>query len=667
MSSSPIIPSLRRRRLLTDPAAALETYITHIRITEYQTYPTSPPPPQARTPQTEKPRVIIVAVRKSGRLRVHKSKENPNGTFSIGKTWFLDDLTAIESFTSPTANPSHQEWAGDVGFVVTLGKPYYWQAQTDKEKKFFIASLIKIYSKYTGGRTPNLTGFDQRELEQVLGGAQAPRRQERPPLRPSPLETAPNSATASVVSGFNGSVGAQTTTAPPFPERVASRNPLVPNGKSSPAQSIDSGRPSQEQLPLRRLPSNNKSQDSVAAPSIARSEDVNSLRPRSKNGPAGGSNFVAPEPTPLPTEDKPPERKRPPMDPMRPLKVDRDLIPAPLMSPGMRREPMVPPRSMDRVTPRQNSVNRRKDSELFLDQGPMPNETNRPETPSGVSSPAFGTPVSAKSSIAPPATDESPSEPALETEEEMRPGLGPMIKSKKSKGEIAGTIWKAAAAASAFKPRPGGAAERLRQNQNKTSDGPDGITSVIPAPPKPAPVQKPPEPSPVVEPSPKTADKSPAPRVPEVKVTESDSVGKPDSLPTPVQEKKKVEEPIPEEPRRPVVAGNDTKYFATLGIDPSILDNRTAEFAKWLDYFAWVPGDKMRTRTFDDMRADLDRELSKAQAGGWLARFQEEDERVEAIKKGIDIAINECEELDNLLTLYSVELSVSLVCFFFFF
>ncbi|KXX83353.1 Exocyst complex component 1 [Madurella mycetomatis] len=640
-----------------EDGAALETYITHIRITEYQTYPTSPPPPQARTPQTEKPRVIIVAVRKSGRLRVHKSKENPNGTFSIGKTWFLDDLTAIESFTSPTANPSHQEWAGDVGFVVTLGKPYYWQAQTDKEKKFFIASLIKIYSKYTGGRTPNLTGFDQRELEQVLGGAQAPRRQERPPPRPSPLETAPNSATASVASGFNGSPSSQTTIAPPFPERVASRNPLLPNGKSSPAQSIDSGRPSQEQLPLRRLPSNNKSQDSVAASSVARSEDANSLRPRSKNGPAGGSNFVTPEPTPLPAEDKPPERKRPPMDPMRPLKVDRDLIPAPLMSPGMRREPMVPPRSVDRVTPRKNSVNRRKDSELFLDQGPMPNEANRPETPSGISSPAFGTPASAKSSIAPPATDESPSEPAPEQEEETRPGLGPMIKSKKSKGEIAGTIWKAAAAASAFKPRPGGAAERLRQNQNKTSDGPDGITSVIPAPPKPAPAQKPPEPSPVVEPSPKTADKSSAPGVPEVKVTESDSVGKPDGLQTQAQEKKKVEEPIPEEPRRPVVAGNDTKYFATLGIDPSILDNRTAEFAKWLDYFAWVPGDKMRTRTFDDVRADLDRELSKAQAGGWLARFQEEDERVEAIKKGIDLAINECEELDNLLTLYSVELS----------
>ena len=67
-------------------------------------------------------------------------------------------------------------------------------------------------------------------------------------------------------------------------------------------------------------------------------------------------------------------------------------------------------------------------------------------------------------------------------EEEERPGLGPMIKSRKSKGEIASTFLRAAKAANAFKPRVGGAAERLKQTQAKSPDGPDGITSVIPAP-----------------------------------------------------------------------------------------------------------------------------------------------------------------------------------------
>jgi hypothetical protein len=233
-----------------------------------------------------------------------------------------------------------------------------------------------------------------------------------------------------------------------------------------------------------------------------------------------------------------------------------------------------------------------------------------------------------------------------------------MIK-KKSKNEIAGAFWKAASAATAFKPRPGGAADRLRQVQNKSTDGPDGITGVIPAPPKPVPVQKPPEPVPAA------AERSATP-IPELKITDSESVNRPSSAQPSINDlkvKKPEEPPAVEESRRSVVTGNDAKYLATLGIDPSLLDNRTNEFAKWLDYFGWVPGEKMRARNFDEMRADLDREVSKAQAGGWLARFQDEDERVDAIKKGIDLSIGECDELDNLLTLYSVELSVSLYSF----
>ncbi|KAL1836664.1 hypothetical protein VTJ49DRAFT_4804 [Mycothermus thermophilus] len=655
-----------------EDGSILETYITHIRITEYQTSPSSPPPPSARVPQNEKPRVIIVAVRKSGRVRVHKSKENSNGTFSIGKTWNLDDLSSIESFTSPTSAPNYQQWAGDVGFVVTLGKPYYWEAQTDKEKKFFIASLIKIYSKYTGGRNPSLTGFEQRELEQVLGGAQSRRTDaNRPPTRPAPLDTAPNSTTASLSSTYNAPQSAQSTSsvvlgfpnAPPstqstpsvmgVPDRgVASRSHMgTANGmSSSPAQSIDSGRAAQDPS-LRRLAGMNRSQDSVAA-SIARSDDGSSLRPSTRNGVNGTSPFVTPESTPAPpADDKPPERKRPPMDPLRTMQPDRDLVPAPLMSPGMRREPVVPPRSVERT--RKDSVSRRTDSSTTTQaEVTTPKDTGRPDPTSRSPSSAVQTPPPsespASSFLAAQVAEPSPPQAPPESEEPVKPGLGPMIKAKKSKNELASALWKAASAATAFKPRPGGAAERLRQKENKP-DGPDGITSVIPAP-KPAPVQKQPEPA---------AAASTTPAVPEVKVTESDGTQRPVSTQPPAKEKdKKAEEPPEEdERRRSIVVGNDTKYLATLGIDASLLNNKTNEFAKWLDYFGWVPGNKMRTRTFDEVRADLERELNRAQAGGWLARFQEEDERVEAIKRGIDLAISECDDLDNLLTLYSVELS----------
>lgn len=236
-----------------------------------------------------------------------------------------------------------------------------------------------------------------------------------------------------------------------------------------------------------------------------------------------------------------------------------------------------------------------------------------------------------------------------------------MIKAKKSRNEIAGAFWKAASAANAataFKPRPGGAGERMRQAKNKSEDaGPDGITGVVPAPPRPPSPSKdvPLDASPSPEP-PKLTEKSPrrGSLVPEVKISVPRS--RPNSSNGPVKELK-TKELKKTETHRSITAGNDSKYLQTLGVDPSILDDRSDEFCTWLDHFGWIPGQQMRTRNIEEMKTDLERELNKAQAGGWLARFREEDERVDAIKQGMDLAMAECEELDNLLTLYSVELS----------
>ncbi|GAM87890.1 hypothetical protein ANO11243_059180 [Dothideomycetidae sp. 11243] len=150
-----------------------ESYITHLRIEEDGAYPTVPPPPEASV-ENKKARVIMVAVKSTGRVRVHKARENHNGSFSIGKTWNLEDLSAVESFNyiAPDASPlrrTHCQRAGALGFTVTIGKPYYWQAGTSKERDFFIASLVKIYRKYTKGRTPELIGFDDAERDQMFG------------------------------------------------------------------------------------------------------------------------------------------------------------------------------------------------------------------------------------------------------------------------------------------------------------------------------------------------------------------------------------------------------------------------------------------------------------------------------------------------------------------
>lgn len=701
-----------------------------MRILEFSQYPTSPPPPQARTPQSEKPRVIIVAVRKSGRVRVHKTKENVNGSFSIGKTWNLDDLAAIESYTGPNTPPDFRQWAGDIGFLVTLGKPYYWEAQTDKEKKFFIASLIKIYGKYTGGRVPSLSNFDQRELDQVLGGAArrgaasqqtpnqpspSPARPSASPGRPQPppsparplMPSASNQALSSQSNGPDGPAGSDYT-------RTPSRSPMPPNGNSSPASSLTPSLESNRNLrsqeaPLRqRLAAGNKSQDSVA--NSYRSGDE-SLRPRSRGRPNGAPPFnktpdlpppaLAPAFSPNPNQrpggdrplggrpsgererpsldrppgDRPPERKRPPMDPLRPsnLPPDDALVPAPLSNTNLRRVPsrdviepsspvVPPPRSIERMSPRRPSGRtQRTEPPAAIDQiaaepvePPAPPQPTEPLPPLDTAPPPLSAAANEGNNESPtvPGSASTPAESPIispVSPEEHRPGLGPMIKAKRSQNKLAGALWKAAAASNAFKPRAGGAGEKLLKAAKEEQDkGPDGITAVVPAPPRPKSIEKKPEPVPEV-----TVSQAEPPPPEAAKVQKPEPKAEPKQIPEPE---------VKDERKKSVVVGNDLKYLTTLGVDPSILDNKTSQFTEWLDFFSWVPGDKMRTLNSDEMKFDIERELNKAQAGGWLARFQEEDERVDAIKTGIDAAVDECEELDNLLTLYTVELSVSLPC-----
>jgi len=632
---------------------------------------------------------------------MHKSKENQNGTFSVGKTWNLDDLSQIQSYSSPSVDPLLRQYAGDTGFLVTITKPYFWHAQTSQEKKFFIASLIKIYGKYTNGKAPDLSGFDPRELDQVMGRRPPP---SRPPIPESATSQRTVSSSSTIpmplpsTSGIGVSPGAPSPVSP-----GAIRGVYTPGGASSPAGSFDSSR-SQNQATLRLLAGSNKSQDSVANSfNTVRSEDATSLPPRSRGGITGPGAFgrfgdASAEPMPPlaspPSEERPPERKRPPMDPSRPQQqFDRDLVPAPLMSPGMKRDPTVPPRSMDRMSPRKNSVSQKSDTGSFQERiATQSTEPSRAGSVNSLRSPPPSTysrvspasePLTNEDGVSPVETkdnrpglgpmiksrrirDEVPPPPA--EPQDARPGLGPMIKTKRSKGDIANSLWKAASVSGAFKPRPGGAGERLRMGRTKSEDGPDGITGVVPAPQRPVSIPKP-ETEAIPEPP-----KEEISKLPEFKVTVPIS-SRPNSVqsvqkdirkgveapPQPGQQPQ--EQEAPEEERRTVLTGNDTKYLTTLGVDAAqvtawVENPRSAKLREWMDISGFVPGEQMRVITWDRMKTELDRELEKAQAGGWLSRFREEDSRVEAIKSGIDQVLLECEQLDDLLTLYSAGLGV---------
>ncbi|KAF2197886.1 hypothetical protein GQ43DRAFT_402093 [Delitschia confertaspora ATCC 74209] len=154
-----------------------ESYITHIRVEEDAASPQLPPPPNSN-PAGKKSRVVIISVRNSGRVRLHKGRENANGTFSIGKTWNMEDLSAIENWVHLVPKNKEQaerkQWAGDTGFTVTIAKPYYWKAGTAKEKEFFIASMIKIFHKYTQGMFPTLSGFDEAQKQALMSSQASP-------------------------------------------------------------------------------------------------------------------------------------------------------------------------------------------------------------------------------------------------------------------------------------------------------------------------------------------------------------------------------------------------------------------------------------------------------------------------------------------------------------
>ncbi|KAL1297335.1 hypothetical protein AAFC00_004881 [Neodothiora populina] len=246
-----------------------ESYITHIRVQEDAAHPSTPAPPTS-DPKNKKPRVVVIAVRSSGRVRMHKARENSNASFSIGKTWNLEDLTAIESFThqQPHQDPrreQYREWAGAIGFVVTISKPYYWQAGTSKEKDFFIASLVKIYRKYTKGQVPELKGFTDREIEAVLGLM--------PGQQPSPRPTADPRAAAAASAAAGG---------PPPP-----RLPYAESNRTGSSDSRDPRqRPMNREPPPRPPPESRQlhSQDTSAHPS-SRYESPNdpARRPRRLN------------------------------------------------------------------------------------------------------------------------------------------------------------------------------------------------------------------------------------------------------------------------------------------------------------------------------------------------------------------------------------------------
>lgn len=757
---------------------------------------------------------------------MHKVRENNNGSFSVGKTWVLDDLSAIQSYSNlvPTNLEEQQakERAGGTGFVITIQKPYYWQASTPKEKDFFIFSLIKIYKKYTAGKLPQLVGFEASELEQ-LGGSTVG--SPAPPNRPSPrAPSAPGVPRVPGAGMINGSPspdpstlgGERLLTTPQLSQnrdtsrdrrerpsqehRPSQERTFIPNGdprsrpiqeqryrsesEARPRPSQESSlrnesemrsRPSQERVLRRtdsddRIPAvpgqfpssdfvrnlrpqasqnhmNGKRSDSPSGSSglsgelaqpqsnlrkIATAQSTESFRNTSEsqssryqsssqrpseerirpNGlftgssrsdssefqrpstssnsraPSNLSNGSVPEGT---VGDQAAHYQRPPTSAPLFNQSQNGLLPGTranfpsVLSPGFRGHELQRPSEVDDSKHRDAGLSRSDNqpqtslvngnhTQNATEQSPQPrNEPSLPETVKE----KLPNEEAANVSNPPPSTPEPQPE-----EEVHRPGLGPMIKAKKSNKEIASTFRKAATSYNAFKPRAGGAAEKLQNAKEGPGNEPDGVTGVVPAPSllrgasqdqvkspnldqartdSPVPTDSVQQQQLPDHSQPATKSSSPEmPRQPPVVRISTPPTKRPSSNEAPRAESLDVPPSPPEkdERRRKRKSDHSAKYAKALGIHPNLLEGRTFEIESVLNDFGW--GEESTERnTFDELQSGIRKELARVEAGSWLGVIENHDERISAVGEMMDRVIVECEEFDCLLTLYNVELGVS--------
>lgn len=129
---------------------APNSYITHVRIIEDSKSPSSRPPPNSSL-ENKKKRILIMSAKPNNpsAIQLQKGRENQDGSFQIGRTWDLRDLTRVERDTEINE-----------GFVLTLGKRYYWETNSAKERTVFIKSLINAYMQAFDGHVPELINWD---------------------------------------------------------------------------------------------------------------------------------------------------------------------------------------------------------------------------------------------------------------------------------------------------------------------------------------------------------------------------------------------------------------------------------------------------------------------------------------------------------------------------
>ncbi|KAH9969098.1 exocyst complex component Sec3-domain-containing protein [Russula dissimulans] len=141
-----IISSVFNRRNASGTSE--ETYVSHLKILEDVG-------PEADL----KPRFILLARNADGEGLIHKSKMNSNRTFSVGKTWKLVELRAIEVINPFTFN-------------ITLARTYKWSTEESDEQLEFLYALVDLFRSVSAGSL-QVTGLPEPAVRPLTNGSRS--------------------------------------------------------------------------------------------------------------------------------------------------------------------------------------------------------------------------------------------------------------------------------------------------------------------------------------------------------------------------------------------------------------------------------------------------------------------------------------------------------------
>ncbi|BGP23018.1 exocyst complex, component Exoc1 [Rhodotorula toruloides] len=228
-----------------------------------------------------KTRFLILSALRDGRYKLHKAKQNANGSFSIGKTWALEDLQRVEvgkRLVSGRMQP--------LEFTLVINsKTYRYDTELpSSQQAMFLVTVVRCWRRYMNGRgQPDLVlvGFSV-DATNTVSSPPAPS-SAAPPRPPRPSVSAASGQTVSGYDSQRPSYSSHNS-----PERPPPRVDGQPAGTSAPpprpsASRSGSGSERGGQGPYARQP------QTGPRPSNASTYSVNGNRPPSPRRPSGPS------------------------------------------------------------------------------------------------------------------------------------------------------------------------------------------------------------------------------------------------------------------------------------------------------------------------------------------------------------------------------------------